>query len=361
MTAPQRTRNLIAAEASEWFARVNDPSSTRADRQAFTEWLQQSPLHVEEYLLAIETWDALGQVRDIAAADLVTAALGQTETDNVVLLAPSQSPAESALHPRASMPRLTRVLAAGVAVVLLALTALWAVLREDGLLRVTTMVGEQRSVSLPDGSIVYVNTDSELTIELASDRRQVTLLHGEARFDVARDPHRPFIVSTPEARMQALGTVFNVRTLAARTDVTVVEGRVALQAGSDGRMSPSDPVTPMPDAIWQSASPIELAAGARAAVTAQGTILSGTGPSVSRVLAWSERRLVFRDESLAEVVREFNRYRTEKILIEDEGLAKVRLSGSFLANDPTALLDYLAKFEGVTVRREDEGVLVLDR
>jgi len=167
------------------------------------------------------------------------------------------------------------------------------------------------------------------------------LLRGEARFQVAKNAARPFIVTTQEATVRAVGTVFNVRTGEAITQVAVLEGRVEVNA--DPKSQPA-----------HSGSDMLLAAGQRAAVTRLG-VEADVGPPIERVAAWTERRLVFRGDPLGAVVAEFNRYRTQALVVDDPALAEVRINGVFELDDPASLLTYLRNFESVQVTQGGDG------
>lgn len=99
---------------------------------------------------------------------------------------------------------------------------------------------------------------------------------------------------------------------------------------------------------------IELAAGQRAAVTARG-IERDVGPSIEAVNAWTERRLVFRNKTLAEVVGEFNRYRPQRLVIDDSQLAGLRISGTFDPSDQDSLIAYLWTVEAVKASTPADG------
>jgi len=230
----------------------------------------------------------------------------------------------------------------------------------------TTAVGEQRSMTLPDGSVLFLNTNSQVRVRLGKQHRDIDLVRGEARFQVARNPHRPFVVVTPDATIRALGTVFNVAMAKEGTQVAVIEGRVELRerGTSDGR-PPSSAVggarsNGTPNLRKNQQARLELAAGERAAVTRKG-IEPDVGPSIESVNAWTEHRVVFRDKTLAEVVGEFNRYRLQQLIIDDPGLAGLRISGTFDPSDPDSLVAYLGAEEAVQVRTPTDGNVHLSR
>jgi transmembrane sensor len=340
-----REREQMAGEAAEWFARQQE-GLEGVEQEEFTQWLLRSPAHIEEYLAITRTWGDVELMSDISVDELVAQAQAEDEPRNVVRLDTEDGRRSREVAAQRVVPakrsfvltatRLLRAHAAGVVIGAVAMGLLGALLAYRTLnpTHLETTVGEQRSVTLSDGSIVNLNTDSELRIDMDARQRRLQLIRGEARFTVAKDAQRPFIVTTPQTSVRAVGTVFNVQTWSARTAVTVIEGRVAVQK-------------------------VELAAGQQAAVTQAGEVLANQGPSLERVLAWTERRLVFREEPLGAVVAEFNRYHKRPMRIEDSALAAIKISGTFFAGDTASLLEYLQRYEQVTVETTPNGSVVL--
>ncbi len=229
-----------------------------------------------------------------------------------------------------------------------------------------TVIGEQRAITLEDGSLVQMNTATRLTVAFAPRARRVKLVTGEARFTVARNSDRPFIVTTPQASVRALGTVFNVRTAASGTAVAVLQGHVEVAArGIDHSAADADR-TPSPGAgsasqvVGSRPHELDLFMGQRAAITPVGRIEPGAGPSLERVEAWTEGRLVFRNEALADLVAEFNRYHAHPLRIVDPGIAGIRVSGTFAADDLVSFEQFLERFEGVEIRTAPDGSEMLE-
>jgi transmembrane sensor len=333
-------RDQIAAEADEWLLKLHAAEPALALREAFTEWLMRSPAHIEAYLTVSRTWHALAAPNEsVWAKDaLIAAARAEREPDNVTPLRGDRLPAP-ALRPRAVRLRALSALAACAALAGLGVWLFRGYLPSGDDFK--TAVGEQRSITLADRSVVFLNTDSEVRLRWTARERHIDLLRGEARFQVAKNAARPFIVATREATVRAVGTVFNVRTGEAITQVAVLEGRVEVNA-----VPKSQPA--------HGGSDLLLAAGQRAAVTRLG-VEADVGPPIERVAAWTERRLVFRGDPLGAVVAEFNRYRTQALVVDDPALAEVRINGVFELDDPASLLTYLRNFESVQVTQGGDG------
>jgi transmembrane sensor len=342
-------KDQIAGEAAEWIVRLYDGEPSLELRAEFVEWLLRSPDHVEEFLAVSRVW---GETQTVSTTrfvvdELVADALSR-HAGNVITLdtvrEPQRAKSESG-QPRPVAARRHRwAAAAAAATVALATLGWFAGDRWVNPEVIRTAIGEQRSITLADGSIVDINTDSELRVDLEGKERKLLLLRGEARFKVAKDPHRPFVVSTPQARIRALGTIFNVRAESEQTAIAVLEGRVDVRESAP----------PSEDA--RSVAHIELKAGQQAAVNPAGEILPDAGPPIERVTEWTNRRLVFREEPLAVVVAEFNRYHRKPIRIAAPELAALRISGTFDSSDTNSLLEYFQRFESVSVEHDQDGI-----
>ena len=197
------------------------------------------------------------------------------------------------------------------------------------------------TVPLADGSHVTLNTDSRIRVALEAKERRVDLDRGEAFFDVAKDPARPFIVQAGDKRVVAVGTQFSVRRDHNDIRVAVTEGKVRVEDAS---------------------SPVVLTAGS-VARTANTEVLvhEAAGAEVEELLSWRSGYVVFRDTALADAVAEFNRYNTRKIIIEDPAIAAIRIGGNFRSNNTDAFLWLLQSGFPVTVEETHDQVVLKRR
>jgi len=359
MRISRSTRHQFTAEAVDWFLQFQENAADEPDREGFSEWLLRSPAHVEEYLQVSSSWYLVNAgteaVADVDA--LVSAAKAHHENDNVVPL-PSRS-GRSALAASVDTgpgrSRRTSWMALAVTLVSGALGVTYLNWRSPMVFE--TAVGKQDSFKLQDGSVLFLNTNSRARVTWSAGERHVDLDRGEARFAVARDPSRPFTVTTTTATVRVVGTVFNVRAEPGSTQVAVLEGQVEVTVASAGDSADETPA-PTTEGPGTTHSPtierVRLAAGERAAVTQRG-IQTNEGPPMESVAGWTERRLVFRDQPLGEVIRELNRYRTHPLMLDDPDLAALRINGVFDPEDPDSLLTYLGLYETVQVERRSDG------
>lgn len=185
-----------------------------------------------------------------------------------------------------------------------------------------TAKGERRTISLADGSRLTLNTDSIVRVHVGAERRLVHLLRGQALFEVAEDPHRPFVVQAAERQVTALGTIFEVRLDDDRMKVTLVEGKVVVDE-APARTSEKDPV--MIPAVLAPGQELVAIAGSRPRIVPV---------DIDEQLSWLDGFVEFRDVPLAEAVAEMNRYTQKPLVIRDDATGKLRVSGLFRTGDP---------------------------
>jgi transmembrane sensor len=335
-------------QAAYWVVQLRSPDSPASTEQEFADWLRASPVHVGEYLRAVEVWEGLGH-QAVHAGKSIEELLAEAAGDDLVELplAAPQHPAPQNCAPGRSSSWSAGLRLAMAASVLGAILPLayfgW---QHFTVLDVATGVGEQRSAVLPDHSIVELNTRSEIRVTFTAAERRVELVRGEAFFEVSKDPKRPFIVSTDLAIARAVGTHFSVYRTSNGTIVTVEEGRVLVRD--------NQPATVSSAGMTAAVDVVEVMPGTLAEARLGRPVLMRP-TNVERALAWRQRRLIFDGESLANVVNEFNRYNSSPLIIVDPRLRDQRISGVFAANDPDSLLDFLVKVDHIDVTRSEDG------
>jgi len=336
----------IRDAAAEWVVRMGATHVSHAEKSELATWLRRSPMHVKEYLLAEVQWQQLSEVAQADSSD-VSALLAQGESSVVELLPERSGTAPESAPPRwpSVLRRSWRIPAAAAAVLLLFaathIAARW-IQRIDSN-SYTTGIGEQRQIVLDDGSKIELNTRSRLRVAFDDVTRDVYLQEGEAFFEVAKDVKRPFRVLGETAIVRAIGTQFNVYARPTGTVVTVVEGRVT--------------VVPVADVLALETRPVEVDAGSSAQIIPSANTKVASA-RVSTAIAWRQRRLVFEDESLAVVASEFNRYNTRQLKILDAALAAQRISGTFDANQPNSLVEFLTQHGEVRAETSPAAIVL---
>jgi transmembrane sensor len=204
-----------------------------------------------------------------------------------------------------------------------------------------TRLGEIRRLPLSDGSVMTINSGSNLTVAMAKQARQVELTQGEAWFEVAKDAHRPFVVAAGNVRVQAVGTAFSVRRRETGVEVQVTEGVVETWADGDRSLH------------------MRLVAGDRAMISAHAVLDYETGisSSVDRALAWRSGMIDLNGRTLADAADEFNRYNPRQIIIADPRVAHEEIDGLFRINDPEGFAEAVKVSLGVTVDSSDPDLI----
>lgn len=245
----------------------------------------------------------------------------------------------------------TAIAAIAAAVTAISIGLDWNVLKyfNDGA-TYTTQLGEQRGVPLPDGSVIYLNTDSRVREEYSDTARDIYLLDGQAIFQVKHDPNRPFRVHTNNAVVQAIGTKFDVRRLNGGTDVGVIEGVVKIGVTAVAAASSATPAD---------SAPQKLVAGQAITIDATSGLASPPRTmDVADIAAWQQRRLVFRKDTLTTIAAEFNRYNRVQLRIMEPSVGSRRFSGTFLADDPALLIGFLEQDPTLSIERQPEAIVI---
>jgi transmembrane sensor len=318
----RKTADAIDAEAAEWVARVERQALTADEEMAFKTWIDEDPRHLGAYgrLFAISM--------DVERAHGTGALFCQAAYGGRWGSYPA-SRRGILRHGAVAATLLVGSLATGI-----------SLFRRRS--RYVTGTGEMKVVALRDGSVVSLNTQSELLVEFSESVRGVRLVRGEALFNVAKNASRPFLVSAGDTRVKVVGTSFTVRRLEANpVQVLVREGIVEVSK---------------PDvSSWRS---VRLAANTRAVALQDRTDIAAApvAPAeVHRELAWEDGQLAFEGQSLGQAAAEFDRYSDMKIVIDDPALATEEIAGLFRATDPLGFAQTVAlSLKAQVIIRENE-------
>lgn len=219
-----------------------------------------------------------------------------------------------------------------------------------------TGVGEKRVTRLADGSTATLNTSSRIVVFYAPLARDVYLSYGEASFDVARDPARPFNVHAGKRVLQASGTSFNVRVFPNDTvELTVTDGQVRIL------YAPQRPLN-TPERLRDDFMHVDTIVSAQEAALVEPTMQSVHKLEPSEVdtrLAWRRGEVVFQGEPLEQVLAEVGRYTTTRFVIGDDKLRDVRVGGYFKVGDPEGFLASLRENFLIDWQRTQDGRIVL--
>lgn len=317
----------LRRSAAEWCVLMASGTAGTAEKARFAEWVTSSPRHLAEYAAHESLWHESARFGPWLGLD-----------SRVVSLYPMQHGASVARPGRGRRPRLA-ALAASLAV--LAVMTSWLLLASlphggEAPQRYATAVGENRLLTLEDGSLVELNTASTARVEYDENRRRIRLESGEGFFTVRKDPDRPFLVVWGKTEVRALGTAFNVKAVDDILAVTVLEGSVLVSESDDPDAGDGEGA-----ANWQRSLSADRQLVVRREIA--GPAIVEHEVEADLVTSWRQNKLAFSDVRLRDVVADFNRYNRRRILLSGKGLEEIRISGTFDPRDPEGFARTVAK------------------
>jgi len=323
-----------AEKAALWCVRLSEGQMAAADRAEFSRWLAEDERHPAAFDAAVASWT------EVQAAE--------ASPEMLPLRVEALESLQRAHRTRAA--RVTRLSRTrwGLAASLLVAAVLSAVI---GYLRptpFTTSTGERRTAILDDGSVLSLDASSEVEVRFTADRRSVRLVRGRAKFQVARDPLRPFSVAVANRNVVATGTAFSVELVQKTIHVVLYEGRVVVTGPQKKGVAegPSSTATALPERET-------LVAGTElvAAVTDGGARVRSVDPV--RSASWESGQLEFVDEPLASAVERMNRYTRQPMSIGDARAGTLPITGVFRAGEVSAFIEGVTAAFAVRVEQRD--------
>lgn len=322
----------IEAEAAAWVARFDAGEVSARDQAAFQEWLRRSPLHrqaIAEYGNLWSEFDALrllnerGEAGQTIGRDnhpallhrarpwLAAAAAGVALFGGAVFFHPKPQP-QSHLLARAQHP-------------------------VSAPLFYETAIGEQRRITLADGSRVILNTNSRLDVDFSGARRDIHLARGEAYFEVVHDKTRPFTVYANNYVVRDIGTAFDVHlSKAGLVEVRVTKGSVEVAPANGGRDLDAG------KSLGVLVAGHDIVLGEKVERTA---VMSSA--DMGRKLAWRQGELIYTGQPLAEVLADVSRYSDIKIELADPALENLPVGGAFRTDQVEAIFAALENNFGI--------------
>jgi transmembrane sensor len=298
-------------EAADWFAQTRAGELDAASEPDWLQWIEQEQ-NQKAYENCELAWELSPELRTSPTLAVLLAGADALVTRQRV------TPLQSA-RPRWRVP-LRQV---GLAASLLAVGAFaWFFLGRTPATEYTTAVGEQRTVTLADGSAIVLNTDSDVRVQFSSHLRRLELVRGEALFNVSHDPSRPFEVHALRGVTTAVGTQFDVELIRGGAAVSVLEGTVTV--GGGGAAVP--------------AAPVAVAAGSGVGYTPEGAVSELHPAEVNRIQGWRTQHIVFNDIPLDTALAEYNRYTHTPIVLSNPALGARHINGVFHIGDEAAFL-----------------------
>lgn len=356
----------IERTAAAWLARRDAGGWSDHDQAQLDAWLEASIAHRVAFVRLDAAWRQSDRLKALGAGMPAGVVPPRGQWTQSPFLAAREEPLRHPDSPSAPSPidpaalvfsartapkrnaRPLRFAAASAAAVLLtaSLALGWRYQTAVEETSYRTAVGTLQSVSLSDGSVATLSSDSRIVVRLSRNERHIDLQKGEAFFKVAKDPGRPFVVSAFDHRTIAVGTRFAVRRDDTGLRVVVTEGVVRLEpeVAQTGRRQPAT----------------LLPAGSVALASAAGILVrSGPVDLAEEYLSWRSGYLSFHDTPLSVAAAEFNRYNTRQIVIDDPAVADMRVGGNFRWSNTDAFVRLLE--QGFPVKAEHRGEIIVLR
>jgi transmembrane sensor len=318
----------LSEEAADWLLRLSENPDDRCLMAAFDEWLGRSPAHRSAWDRTRKAWSLMGHVPPAF----------REVWDEGQPVARKTIPAPARHREPDGLSVWMIGLAACVALVVVPM----ALIRTTA--DYTTATGENRTIMLSDGSTVQLGGDSAIEVDFAPGHREVTVLAGEAFFDVVHAEDKPFIVEAGGAKVEVLGTAFDVRLTPETTDVALARGSVKASFGMGERQTRAT-----------------LAPGQMLAIDRDTGAMKLSTVATEDIGAWRDGRLYVSDETIGSVVRQLRRYHSAWIAIPDPALARQRVTGVYDLRDLDRALRALVAPYGGIIREATPWLRVITR
>lgn len=322
MNATANERDAAIVQAMEWLLRLDASPSDSCLKREFQQWLEQAEAHREAYRSVQMTWAALGKLPERLP-------VGRAVSGNV-----DQLPVRK--------PHRTRWIAAALAMAAacVALVA-FPIIQKYLLADYITGVAELREVALPDGSVAHLDAGSAIAVDYRETSREVSLLAGQAFFEVVHDQRRSFKVLADDLSVLVTGTAFSVR----KGPETIA---VAVQSGTVQVFADNDAVS-------------RLTIGEGLVYNRQTRAVSRGNVPPAQVASWRAGQLVVYDATLGDIVEELGRYLPGAIMVRDRSLNRQTVTGVFDVSRPAEALNTLADSQGASVTHITPYLVIISR
>ena len=392
----------IEQQASEWLAKLDAETPSAEVLAGFKEWVNNA----EENRLAFEEmvafWDDMNILTQavLPREQLQAKAIQKAAQEPIqeLIQEPNQTALTRLLSPLQALFTHITVSARAISTIstkaafatimltigLLITTSLWSPAPK----LYTTDIGEQKTIELADHSIVQLNTNSRLEVDYSADYRRLRLVQGEAHFDVAHNPDRPFEVYAGQGLVRAVGTSFTVHMRKIDVEVIVTEGAVEFdrtdstapaqqpktQINVTAIQGPLDTETGKSEISGSATGNSETSASTNPATTTlkveAGNMLTYSAndlddikqlvaSQIEQQLAWRQGMLMFQGEPLQNVVDEISRYTDLKIIIPERSAREMKVGGLFKVGDTESLFEALRDGFDIHVKKVSRNVVYL--
>lgn len=349
----QQDDSNIQEQACLWISRM-DRGLSKSEKQQLVAWCKQNTLHHSALLEMASYWDDLSVLNELSDLFPLAQSTARNKFSAIALaasIAIISLIGTNTLVSESFLPYLPSF-------------------NEQTLTQIQTLktqVGEQKSFTLQDGSQIKLNTNSLIKVEYSPNHRLLTLLQGEARFDVAKDKSRPFTVTVGEKSFTALGTIFNVqKSDNLMMELVVTEGKVLITKASSQVAEIKKTLIQANTTYKSNDLAATLVVSGEKVIIARGISSPNNTPvekvsldQIHRDLAWQQGMLIFEGEPLSIALAEISRYTTSNFEIVDREIADIHVAGYFKAGDIDGLLTSLQSNFGIHFNKRADGTILL--
>lgn len=370
--AEQRTEteeDRILEEAAVWFMRL-EAGETSENSPDYRAWLEASDAHQDAMARARITWGVLG---DHAKSPELTKARSDAlsrSTDAAAWRWQSLKSEREQTGVRFGwhVPAIAAALVVGLIAVPVALLQFsreqptineWPTeSAQSAPMHYATDVAETRVVTLPDNSRVSLDAATQVSVFYTATARDITLLAGQAHFNVAKDATRPFRVTAGDRTVVAIGTAFNIEMIGDEVLVTLLEGEVVVTDARSPKVSaPSeggDHTT-----VASSSTPVKLEPGQQLLAVRDNALRIDAAPNIEKTTAWRQGKVFLEEDILSVAVARMNRYSRIRLVVADDSLNVLEVGGIFNAGDTDAFIEALEAAFPIEARRMSASLIEL--
>ena len=346
----------ILDEAAVWCMKLTAGEITE-DAPDFRAWLEASEDHEEAMARARITWGLLG---DHAKSPELTKARSDALARTTEAASRRWRPLSTKNNAaRFSFGARTKALAAAIALALTAgpLAMMYFSPEDPSAARnaaqvYATDVAETRVITLPDNSRISLDAATRVSVAYTASGRDIALLKGQAHFDVAKDPTRPFRVTAGDQTVVAIGTAFNIEMVDDEVRVTLLEGEVIVTGADEAAQTLKTPADKHSVAPERKIAPsLKLTAGQQLLATDDAAPRIETAPNIEKTTAWRQGKVFLEDDALSVAVARMNRYSRIRLLVADDSLNAISIGGVFNAGDTDGFIEALEAAFPIEARR----------
>lgn len=312
----------IEAEAAAWIVRLHSQRRSTQLETGLRRWLDENAENARVFESMTQAWD---DATSLAAQEPFPRIRGANR---------------SARHNGRFLP-----IAAAIVILCGAAAFLFSTWPQN---TYTTDIGEQLTLRLKDGTRITLNSGSELETAYTDTARHIQLRAGEALFEVAKDPNRPFTVNAADRTITALGTSFLIRTQSKKTAITLIEGKVAVSSSASlpptGQTTkpPAEELTP--EVILRPGQRLTISSSRKAPTgeAKSGEPAAIDTPRIDTLTAWRRNEAIFEKTTLTDAISEMNRYDEIQLAIDTPGIDNLEISGIYRTGDNSGFAQTIA-------------------